>query len=116
MNLGGEGENIDDASTIGDEMRLSLDLGRDRLGSADHSIRTRKGVEEIDLLRLEEEEQKIAENGPYLEPGIVDHICVVGPGDIGNLKYNSGAKGWIGERDLTEYAFTICIHSLRILL
>jgi hypothetical protein len=99
MTLGAEGEVADDSTVVDEEMRLSIDLGRDRLASLDQqSFRTRKGTEDTDILKKEEEKRKIAENGPFLEPGIVDHICVVGPKDIGDQINDIGSKGWLGKR------------------
>lgn len=46
-----------------------------------------------------EENEAIKHNGPYLEPGIIDYICVVGPRDIGNGKNVKDKLGWL-ESDL----------------
>lgn len=93
--LGNEGDTIDDA-IIGDETRLST-----RMSIHDQPVRSRIGTDEKELISKEdkkkrEEEEKIAENGPYLEPGLIDHICVVGPANFGNTKMVEGARGWIG--------------------
>ena len=93
---------------ISEEMMLSL-------SSLDHTMsnRPRIGTAEMDRLtkeeqKLAEEERKIAENGPYLEPGVVNHICIVGPkGDI-SPKLVKGHRGWLGERTfLFVYLFVL---------
>ena len=43
-------------------------------------------IEKNKLIRL---------NGPYLKPGIVDFLCVVGVKDIGCQKDDGGSKGWV---------------------
>jgi hypothetical protein len=48
----------------------------------------------IDKVKNEENEA-IKLNGPYLEPGIIDYICVVGPKDIGNVRYTEDKLGWL---------------------
>ena len=35
------------------------------------------------------------EEEPMLEPGVVDHVCVVGPLNIGDQKSDDGASGWV---------------------
>lgn len=47
--------------------------------------------------KIAEEEERIKQNGPYLEPGIVDHICVIGARDIGAIRNDNGEKGWVGK-------------------
>lgn len=42
-----------------------------------------------------EENEAIKLNGPYLEPGIIDYICVVGPKDFGNVRYTEDKLGWL---------------------
>ncbi|KAL7562277.1 hypothetical protein ACA910_014498 [Epithemia clementina (nom. ined.)] len=40
-------------------------------------------------------EVKHKEEEPVLEPGVIDHICVVGPLNIGDQKSDDGASGWV---------------------
>ena len=42
-----------------------------------------------------EELERLKHNGPYLDPGIVDFICVVGAKNIGDQKDDDGGKGWV---------------------
>ena len=42
-----------------------------------------------------EEKELIRKNGPFLKPGIVDFLCVVGAKDIGDQKNDDGSKGWV---------------------
>ncbi len=42
-----------------------------------------------------EELERLKHNGPYLDPGIVDFICVVGAKTIGDQKDDDGGKGWV---------------------
>ena len=67
----------------------------------DNSFRLRRGSVDTEDLRKEEqmkleEAARIEENGPYLEPGLIDHICVVGPKGSGT-RINMSTKGWIGK-------------------
>ena len=105
-------------SIINDDLRLSLENphifgggGRDRNGSVDYPAnRIRKGTDDSDVLIKEkmklEEEEKIAENGPYLKPGIVDHICVVGPESGFVVPKNDSRRGWLGERKRYWFVFS----------
>ncbi len=46
--------------------------------------------------RLKQEElERFKHNGPYLEPGIVDYVCVVGAKNIGDLKDDDSKRGWV---------------------
>jgi hypothetical protein len=42
-----------------------------------------------------DEEDKLMQHGPCLEPGIIDYICVVGPKDIGKPVGDMSARGWM---------------------
>ena len=42
-----------------------------------------------------EEKEAIRQNGPFLNPGIVDYVCVVGAKNLGDLKGDDGTRGWI---------------------
>jgi hypothetical protein len=97
--IGQDGENLDN---MGEEMIETLT-------SADQQIRPRasrnanrpedmsKLLQDELLLHDLEEEKQYAESGPYLEPGIVDHICVVGPADLGSPILPLGPRGWLGK-------------------
>lgn len=43
----------------------------------------------------DEEIEAIKQNGPYLEQGIIDYVCVVGPKDIGNVRIAKDKLGWL---------------------
>jgi len=78
---------------------------RDSFNSKKSGKRRRSVVSADDLLneevkdamekKIAEEEERIKQNGPYLEPGIVDHICVIGARDIGAIRNDNGEKGWV---------------------
>ncbi len=75
---------------------------RDRPASVDFSVRSRKGSVDMDQFREEDEKRmeeivRIQESGPYLEPGLIDHICVVGPEATGSARIDMNTKGWIGK-------------------
>ncbi len=111
---------VDDTSIITEEMRLSLEnhhlLGGISSVDMAHS-RMRKETEESDVLIKEkmrlEEEEKIAENGPFLKPGIVDHICVVGPEDSFVIPKGDNRKGWLGEDHV--FCTFLCIIICRLI-
>lgn len=58
------------------------------------NVRRETPVQQQQRIMLEEKEL-IRKNGPFLEPGIVDFICVVGAKDIGDQKNDDGSKGWV---------------------
>ena len=95
-------------SIISEEMMLSL-------SSIDHKMnRPRIGTAEMDRLtkeeqKMAEEERKIAENGPYLEPGIVNHICVVGPSGEVSPNLVKGHRGWLGENIVVILVFVVIL-------
>ncbi len=94
--LGGDGATNEDGM-LSEDMRLSLT-------PADQTLRQTMIAREVERLRKEdnqimEEEMlkmKIEESGPYLEPGIIDHICVVGPDKNCFPKTIDRGRGWIG--------------------
>jgi len=73
----------------------SAGSNRERTGSGVTGDQSLTEKLKQDQIRREEEEQKLRENGPYLEPGLVDFICVVGAKDLGNQKNDNGNKGWV---------------------
>lgn len=101
--LNGDGEAQEDGTGGGGavDLKPSLQSFRDhRPHSVDSSFRSRKGSADMDQLRKEEkikleEAAKIQENGPYLKPGLIDHICVVGPQGAGGARIDLSTKGWI---------------------
>jgi hypothetical protein len=42
-----------------------------------------------------DDDEKVKQHGPCLEPGIIDYICVVGPKDMGQPVDDTIARGWI---------------------
>ena len=42
-----------------------------------------------------EEKELIRQNGPFLNPGIVDYVCVVGAKNLCDLRGDDGTRGWI---------------------
>lgn len=50
-------------------------------------------------VQMEEVKQK--EEEPYLEPGVIDYICVVGARDIGDQKSDTGASGWVNSTPMS---------------
>ena len=102
FDIGAAGEIAEDSpSIISDQMRASLEISKERPNSVDFSVKSRKCTDEIDRLRKEEERREkelmIEENGPFLEPGLVDYICVVGPNNVGDQTIDTGTRGWLGK-------------------
>ncbi len=97
----GDGENQEEGGT-GDDMKPSLQSFRDhRPHSVDSSFRSRRGSADMDQARREEQMKleeiaRIQANGPYLEPGLINHVCVVGPRGTGGARIDLTTKGWIG--------------------
>jgi hypothetical protein len=66
--------------------------GKQRLNSHDGGSAS---LEENSAKLKQEELERLKHNGPYLEPGIIDYICVVGAKNIGDQKDDDGKKGWV---------------------
>jgi len=69
-----------------------------RNGSFRHeTIASQESQEEETITReqRQEDEERVDLDGPYLEPGIVDFVCVVGPKNIGDQRNDDGSKGWV---------------------
>ena len=67
---------------------------------------TSSAINDLKYLTLEKQKNlnegaNIEKNGPYLEPGIVDHICVVGPDSSTHPGEIKGVKGWVGKVHLS---------------
>jgi hypothetical protein len=106
---GAKGENVDPSAPVADFRECASDVSH--AIAADNSAsgppsKSRQKNGSIDLKTLNqdakmaeqlelEEEERLTQNGPYLETGIVDYMCVVGPKDLGDLKLDTKEKGWI---------------------
>ena len=100
--LDGDGDAQGEGAVRGEEMKMSLQSLRDRPISAESSFRTKRGSFDMEQVMKEEdmkleEAAKILENGPYLEPGLINHVCVVGPKVTGS-RIDMSTRGWIGKQ------------------
>ena len=69
---------------------------------APKSIRERKDshggdfvVDNAPDMAIKDAEDRLKSNGPHLEPGIVDYICVVGAKNIGDQRELRNGRGWV---------------------
>ena len=48
------------------------------------------------------EKELIRQNGPFLNPGIVDYVCVVGAKNLCDLRGDDRTRGWIDSKSVGE--------------
>ena len=96
-----------EAATVGDDALQATDHeDRSRLPANEHSSisMSGEGVDMQHTLKTDDgpetdpitgQEIDVRNNGPFVKPGVVDFLAVVGCRDIGDQTNDDGSKGWV---------------------